>query len=91
MVFYNPPVVNKQLGIRRSSLLETRGLAALLVRNGIQTIVFGRSRLQVEVLTKYLKDLVRTCWAMRKKCAATAAAICPRSGGKLKKDCAKDG
>ena len=59
VVFYNPPVVNKQLGIRRSSLLETRGLAALLVRNGIQTIVFGRSRLQVEVLTKYLKDLVR--------------------------------
>lgn len=58
IVLYNPPVVNKQLGIRKSSLLETRRWASLLVKNDIQTIVFARSRLQVEVLTKYLKDLV---------------------------------
>ncbi len=58
VVFYNPPVVNKQLGIRKSSLLEARGVASMLVKNDIQTIVFARSRLQVEVLTKYLKDLV---------------------------------
>lgn len=60
VVLYNPPVVNRQLGIRRSSLLETRNIASLLVRNGIQSIVFARSRLHVEVLTKYLKDLVRS-------------------------------
>jgi DEAD/DEAH box helicase domain-containing protein len=59
VVFYNPPVVNKQLGIRRSSLQETAGMAGSLVRNGIPCIVFGKSRLTVEVLTRHLKDLVR--------------------------------
>ena len=59
VVFYNPPVVNKQLGIRKSSLLETRAMASLLVKNSVQTIVFAKSRLQVEVLTRYLKELVK--------------------------------
>ena len=31
----------------------------MLLKSGIQTITFARSRLQVEVLTRYLKDLVR--------------------------------
>lgn len=58
-VFYNPPVVNQQLGIRRSSVLESRKLAALLLRNGIQTIVFARSRVRVELLLTYLQDMVK--------------------------------
>ena len=58
VIFYNPPVVNRQLSIRKSSLLETRAIASQLVKNDIQTIVFARSRLQVEVLTRYLKELV---------------------------------
>ncbi len=57
LIFYNPPVVNRELGIRRSSLLEARKLAELLIRNNIQTIVFTRSRLNVEVLATYLKDI----------------------------------
>ena len=58
-VFYNPPVVNRQLGIRRGVIPETRNITAMLLKNGIQTITFARSRLTVEVLTKYLKDIVR--------------------------------
>ncbi|WP_275983453.1 DEAD/DEAH box helicase [Paenibacillus hamazuiensis] len=58
-VFYNPPVVNQQLGIRKSSVLETRKLAGLLLKNGIQTIVFARSRVRVELLLTYLQDLVK--------------------------------
>ncbi len=58
LIFYNPPVVNRQLGIRRSSLLETRCLAEDFLKNGIQTIVFAKSRLMVEVLVTYLKQLV---------------------------------
>ena len=58
-VFYNPPVINRQLGIRRGVIPETRQIAGMLLKNGIQTITFARSRLSVEVLTKYLKDLVR--------------------------------
>lgn len=58
-VFYNPPVVNRQLGIRRGVLQETRRISGMLLQNGIQAITFARSRLSVEVLTKYLKDMVR--------------------------------
>jgi DEAD/DEAH box helicase domain-containing protein len=58
-VFYNPPVVNQQLGIRRSSVLETRKIAGLLLRQGVQTIVFARSRVRVELLLTYLQDQVK--------------------------------
>ena len=58
-VFYNPPVINKQLGIRKGMIPETRRIASMLLQNGIQTITFTRSRLNVEVLTKYLKELIR--------------------------------
>ncbi|NDI35599.1 DEAD/DEAH box helicase [Chengkuizengella sediminis] len=56
VVFYNPPVVNQQLGIRRSSVLESQKLASLLLENGIQTIVFARSRVRVEILLTYLQE-----------------------------------
>ncbi len=59
IVFYNPPVVNRQLGIRKSSLQETIRLASLLVDNDIPSIVFGKSRLTVEVITRHLKERVR--------------------------------
>ncbi|ALS27938.1 ATP-dependent helicase [Paenibacillus sp. 32O-W] len=58
-IFYNPPVVNRQLGIRRSSVLETRKLAARLLKQGVQTIVFARSRVRVELLLTYLQELVK--------------------------------
>ncbi len=58
-VFYNPPVINQQLGIRKGLIPETRAIAEMLLKCGIQTITFARSRLNVEVLTKYLKDVVR--------------------------------
>lgn len=59
IIFYNPPVVNKQLGVRKSVLQETLSIASMLVDNDISTIVFGRSRLTVEVLTRHLKERVR--------------------------------
>ncbi len=55
-VFYNPPVVNRELGIRRSSLLEARRLAEILLRHGVATIVFARSRVSTEVLLGYIKE-----------------------------------
>lgn len=58
-VFYNPPVVNRQLGIRKGVIPVTRDIASMLLKCGIQTITFAKSRLTVEVLTRYLKDLVR--------------------------------
>ncbi len=55
-IFYNPPVINPELGLRRSSLLEAQGLAGKLLKKDIQTIVFTRSRLGVEVLLTYLNQ-----------------------------------
>ena len=56
VVFYNPPVVNRQLGIRRSYLNETRRIAKELLDRGQQTLVFANSRLATELLLTYLKD-----------------------------------
>ncbi len=55
-VFYNPPVVNPQLGIRRSYLNETRRVARTFLGRGLQTIVFANSRLATEILVTYLKE-----------------------------------
>ena len=55
-ILYNPPIVNRELGIRQSAMTPARKIAADLIDNHIQTIVFATSRLNVEVLTKYLKD-----------------------------------
>jgi len=55
-VFVNPPVVNQQLGIRRSYLSETRRIASEFLKRNLQIIVFAQSRLSTEILTTYLKD-----------------------------------
>ncbi|HZL55930.1 MAG TPA: DEAD/DEAH box helicase [Bryobacteraceae bacterium] len=55
-VCYNPPVVNRQLGIRRSYINETRRIALELLDHGQQTLVFANSRLATELLVTYLKD-----------------------------------
>ena len=57
-VFYNPPVVNEQLGIRRSYINETRRMALTFLRRSRPTLVFTNNRLATEVLTRYLKRAV---------------------------------
>ncbi|MFC0188602.1 DEAD/DEAH box helicase [Fictibacillus aquaticus] len=64
-LFYNPPVVNKPLNVRRSATLEARKLAALFLKNHIQTIVFARSRVRVEILLTYLQDLAKKEFGMK--------------------------
>lgn len=54
-IFYNPPVVNRQLGIRRSYINETRRIALEFIERGQQTLVFANNRLATEVLVTYLK------------------------------------
>ncbi len=56
VVFYNPPVVNRQLGIRRSYLHEARRIATDFLEHRQQTLVFCNNRLATEVLITYLKD-----------------------------------
>ncbi len=61
-VFYNPPVVNRQLGIRRGVVNEVKRITENLLRNDIPTIVFAKSRLQVEVITRHLKECTRNAY-----------------------------
>jgi DEAD/DEAH box helicase domain-containing protein len=58
VMLYNPPLLNRQLGLRASSRTAARDLGTRLVKNDIQTIVFTRSRTGVEVLLGYLRDAV---------------------------------
>lgn len=58
VVLVNPPIVNEQLGIRAGSLLTAREIGARLLRNRVQTILFARSRTAVEVLTRYLAEVL---------------------------------
>ncbi|HEY8656074.1 MAG TPA: DEAD/DEAH box helicase [Candidatus Limnocylindria bacterium] len=55
LVFVDPPVLNPGLGIRKSSLLVGRDIAATLLASGVQTITFARSRVQTELLLTYLR------------------------------------
>ena len=57
-VLYNPPVINRQLGIRRSYLHETRRIAIDAIQRGQQTLVFANNRLATEILITYLKDAI---------------------------------
>lgn len=58
-LFYNPPVVNAELGIRKSAVKEVSRLASHFLSKDVQSIVFARSRLRVEILTTYLKEAVK--------------------------------
>lgn len=57
LFLWNPPVVNADLGIRASARSQATRIARMAVKSGLKTIVFAQSRLMVEVLTKYLKDV----------------------------------
>ena len=57
LLLWNPPVLNPDLGIRASARSQATRVARLATRMRLKSIVFARSRLMVEVLTKYLKDV----------------------------------
>src|SRR5271166_2945459 len=55
-VFYNPPVVNRALGIRRSYMNESSRVALEFLRHELQTMVFANSRLHTELMLTYLQQ-----------------------------------
>ncbi len=56
-VFYNPPVVNRALGIRRSYINESSRVAQEFLKRDLQTMVFANSRLHTEILLTYLQQV----------------------------------
>jgi DEAD/DEAH box helicase domain-containing protein len=54
-LIYNPPMVNRDIGLRRSVLLESVRLARGLLQHHVQTIVFAQTRRTVELILSYLR------------------------------------
>ena len=55
-LIYNPPLVNEELGIRRSALKETTKIAKFFTKENYQSIVFSRSRRGVELILTGLQN-----------------------------------
>ncbi len=62
VVLYNPPLVDPVQGIRKSTATETQRLAVKLLRSGIKTILFARSRLRVELIAGYINQELRNLY-----------------------------
>ncbi|WAA13724.1 DEAD/DEAH box helicase [Fervidibacillus halotolerans] len=77
-IFYNPPIVNQPLNIRRSATLEVRKLAGEFLKHHIQSIIFAKSRMRVEIILTYLQELVKKTIGEKK--------ICGYRGGYLPKE-----
>ncbi len=58
-VLYNPPLVDPVQGIRRGTVLESQALASRLIRSGVKTIVFARSRIRAELIASYIRESLR--------------------------------
>ncbi len=57
-LIYNPPIIDKSLGLRRSAIQAGVSLAEDLLAYNIQTIVFSRARRTVEIILTYLRERV---------------------------------
>ena len=57
VLLWTPPVVNPDLGLRASARSQSNRIARIAIKSGLKTLVFAQTRLMVEVLTKYLKDI----------------------------------
>ncbi|MBN2551626.1 MAG: DEAD/DEAH box helicase [Spirochaetales bacterium] len=61
-VFYNPPLVDPVQGIRRGVVKESQSLATRLLKAGVKTIVFARSRLRSELIAGYIRDSLKNLY-----------------------------
>jgi DEAD/DEAH box helicase domain-containing protein len=52
---WNPPLINRATGTRRSPLPEAAEMLAALVRSGVRTICFLRSRKGIELIQRYTR------------------------------------
>mgnify|MGYP000915965773 CR=1 FL=1 len=62
VVLYNPPLVDPVQGIRKSTATESQKLAVKLLRAGVKTILFARSRLRVELIAGYINQELRNLY-----------------------------
>ncbi len=63
IILYRPPLIDRQLGIRRAYTLETTNIAGRFLQAEVQTVIFARSRLTTEVLLGYIRDAYQNAGA----------------------------
>ncbi len=56
ILFYNPPIENPQLGLRKSAFAESNRIAQEFADQNLQTLVFQISRRSVEMSLKLVQD-----------------------------------
>ena len=81
IVFYNPPLLDPALGIRRSSTLEASDLAAHFLAHDVQTIVFARTRLGTELVLTALRDADQEAQDVKHQTSLAPALAPKRSAG----------
>jgi len=59
LVFWNPPALTPDGSVRQSAIDAASKIASKFIAAGVQTIVFARSRIAVELLVQYLRDSYR--------------------------------
>ncbi len=56
IVMWNPPLIDKATGTRRSALSEAADLLAELVSHGVRTICFLKSRRGIELIQRFARE-----------------------------------
>ncbi len=84
-LFYNPPVVNSELGLRRSVVSEVRQIMRKILPTGVQIIVFARSRLRVEILVTYIREVARQLKINPERIRGYRGGYLPRERRKIEK------
>jgi len=54
-ILYNPPLVDRVQGIRKGTVNVSTDIAVKLLKEGIKTIIFAKSRIRSELIASYIK------------------------------------
>ncbi|HEU4906478.1 MAG TPA: Zn-binding domain-containing protein, partial [Solirubrobacterales bacterium] len=76
IAIWNPPLIDKASGTRRSALSEAADLLAELVSQGVRTICFLKSRRGIELIQRFAREALE-----RRGRPELAARIAPYRGG----------
>ena len=86
-VFWNPPMIDKAIGGRRSTNTETALLFGELLRRHVRTMAFVRSRRMAELLYVLVRDkLAETSPDMARRVAPYRASYLPEDRRRIERD-----
>ncbi|OQY34280.1 MAG: ATP-dependent helicase [Spirochaetaceae bacterium 4572_59] len=88
LIFYNPPLVDPVQGIRKGVVNTSQQLAVRLLKSGIKTIVFSRSRVKTELVASYINKRLNNIYNdnQRIKVESYRGGYLPRERRKIEKE-----